>query len=210
MFRKKNKKVIQDSEVKRLLDDYFEKKQIKEFVPVKETKKEDNLTKEEKIEKEQKDIIENYETIGSIIREPNEIKKESTETKKKKIKIKDEIIKDDEEITSSVEDDVREEIISNEKDEKSELNKIVEFIFNEKYKRRKTRLRARSVAKLSIIDTLAQIYDVKFLKLWQDAYCELITSTEGKGIQTVVDITKYSIDRQTQRDKDMMEMMGRR
>lgn len=114
------------------------------------------------------------------------------------------------EIKSSVEDDIPDEIIEKEKQEMSELAKIVEFLFNNLWKRRKTRLRQRSIAKLTTIDTLAQIYDVKFFQLWIDGYTEFTCSTEGKGRQEIVDITKFTIDKQTERDKVMLEAFGRR
>lgn len=110
---------------------------------------------------------------------------------------------------SSIIDDIDNELVVGEP-EKSELAKVVEILLNEKWKRRKTRLRSRLVAKLTTIDTLAQIYDIKFLKYWVDAYTEYVTSTDGKGREEIVDITKYTLDKEISREKQMMEHLGRR
>jgi len=109
----------------------------------------------------------------------------------------------------SIDEDLEDEIIKGQ-EEKSELAKVVEILLNEKWKRRKTRLRNRTIPALTTIDTLAQIYDVKFLQVWIDGYTEYVTSTDGKGRQEIVDITKFTIDKESQRDKAMIEAMGRR
>jgi len=106
-----------------------------------------------------------------------------------------------------VEDDLKDSLIRG-KEEKSELAKVVEILLNEKWKRRKTRLRNRTIPGLTTIDTLAEIYNVKFLRYWIDGYTEYVTSSEGKGRQEIVDITKFTIDKQNQREKNLMEMMG--
>lgn len=110
---------------------------------------------------------------------------------------------------SSIEDDIKNDMIQG-NEEKSELAKVVETLLNEKWKRRKTRLRDRTIPSLTTIDTLAQIYDVKFLQYWIDGYTEYVTSEGGKGRQEIVDITKFTLDKETQKHKDMLEMMGRR
>lgn len=110
---------------------------------------------------------------------------------------------------STIDEDLEDEIIGGQ-EEKSELAKVVETLLNEKWKRRKTRLRNRTIPALTTVDTLAQIYDVKFLQYWIDGYTEYVTSEGGKGRQEIVDITKYTIDKETQKHKDMMEALGRR
>lgn len=95
-------------------------------------------------------------------------------------------------------------------DEQSDLSKATELLLNEKWRRRKTNIRSRSSSALSTIDTIAQLYDVTFLKQWVDAYTEYVTSVDGKGRQDIVDITKFSIERQDQRQKELMEVLGRR
>jgi len=110
---------------------------------------------------------------------------------------------------SSVDDDLENEIIEG-KDEKSELANVVDTLLNDKWGRRKTRLAKRVVTKLSTIDTLAQIYDVKFLKHWIQVYTEYVTSIDGAGRKEIVDITKFTIDRESKRDKEMINALGRR
>ena len=111
---------------------------------------------------------------------------------------------------SSITKDLDETVFKDKNNNESDLSKVVEILLNEKWKRRKTRLRDRTIPALTTLDTLAQLYDVKFLQSWIDGYTEYITSKEGKGRQEIVDITKFTLDKQTQQHKDMIEMMGRR
>jgi hypothetical protein len=110
---------------------------------------------------------------------------------------------------ATIDEDLEDDIIKSE-EEKSELAKVVEILLNEKWKRRKTRLRDRTIPALTTIDTLAQIYDVKFLQNWIDGYTEYVTSAGGKGREEIVDITKFTIDKESKRDKMMMEALGKR
>ena len=110
---------------------------------------------------------------------------------------------------SSVEEDLKEDIIGTER-EQSDLHKVVTILLNEQFKRRKTRLRDRTVPALTTIDVLAQIYDVKFLQEWINDYTEYVTSINGQGRQEIVDITKFTIDKEAQRDKQLMEALGKR
>lgn len=112
-------------------------------------------------------------------------------------------------VESSVVDDIDDDIIVGDRDE-SELSKVVNTLLNEKWRRRKTRLNKRAIAKLTTIDILSQIYDIKFLRDWVDNYTEYVTSIDGRGRQEIVDITKYSIDKEMNRDKMLMEHLGRR
>jgi hypothetical protein len=110
---------------------------------------------------------------------------------------------------SSIVDDLDDELIVGEH-EKSELAKVVETLLNEKWKRRKTRLRPRLVGALTTLDTLAQIYDIEFLKQWVDGYTEYVTSTDGKGREEIVDITKYTLDKEVNRQQQLINDLGRR
>ena len=92
----------------------------------------------------------------------------------------------------------------------SDLSKVVNTLLNGDFFRRKTRLHKNIVGKLSALDTIANIWDIQFLKEWIPSYTEYLTSESGKGRQEIVDITKYTIDKEKQRNKEMMEMMGRR
>jgi hypothetical protein len=110
---------------------------------------------------------------------------------------------------SAVLDDVDEEKLFGEP-EKSELAKVVDTLLNEKWKRRKTRLRPRLTSALTTLDTLAQIYDIEFLKQWVDGYTEYLTSEDGKGRSEIVDITKYTLDKEVSRQQQLMEQLGKR
>jgi len=73
----------------------------------------------------------------------------------------------------------------------SDLWKIVETLTDEKHKRRKTILTGREVPLLSTLDVTAQIYDIKFLKMWVDYYAEWKTSSDsGRGRQDIVEVAK--------------------
>jgi hypothetical protein len=110
---------------------------------------------------------------------------------------------------SSVIDDSGDEITFGEP-EKSELAKVVDTLLNDKWKRRKTRLRPRQVSALTTLDTLAQIYDIPFLQTWVEGYTEYLTSEGGQGRQEIVDITKYTLDKEISRQQQLLEGLGKR
>lgn len=110
---------------------------------------------------------------------------------------------------ASVVDDVEDEINFGEPD-KSELSKVVDTLLNEKWKRRKTRLRPRQTSALTTLDTLAQVYDIPFLQAWVDGYTEYLTSEGGAGRQEIVDITKYTLDKEVSRQQAILEGLGKR
>ena len=93
----------------------------------------------------------------------------------------------------------------------SDLSKVVDILLNDKYKKRKTILSNRQVPSLTTLEVLAQLYDIEFLKHWVDSYGEWRTSGDGgKGRKDIVDITKFSLDREESRHNDMMNALGRR
>jgi len=94
--------------------------------------------------------------------------------------------------------------------DKTDLANVVDTLLNDKWNRRKTRLRSRLICKLSTLDTLAQLWEIEFLKTFIEGYTEYMTSLDGKGRQEIVDITKYTIDKETSARKEMMEVLGRR
>jgi len=110
---------------------------------------------------------------------------------------------------SAIEEDLKNDITFGE-ETKSELAKVVEILLNEKWRRRKTRLLKRTIPALTTIDTLAEIYNIKWLKHWIQGYTEYVTSTDGKGRQEIVDITKYTIDKEAKMNKDLMQLMGKK
>ena len=111
---------------------------------------------------------------------------------------------------SGIEDDLKDEIIKGQEDAKSDLSKATELLFNDKWKRRKTKLRARTIPALATLDTIANIYDINWLLDWIDSYTEYITSIDGQGRKDIVDITKFSIERQDKQNERMMDMLGKR
>jgi hypothetical protein len=110
---------------------------------------------------------------------------------------------------SSITDDLKDEIIKGQ-EQKTDLANTCELLLNEKWRKRKTRLRERSIPALSTLETLADLYEVKWLREWIDSYTEYVTSSDGKGRQEIVDIAKYSIDKETDMRREMFEMMGKR
>jgi len=111
---------------------------------------------------------------------------------------------------SSIEDDIKNDMVQNGEDRRSELSKVVDTLLNEQFKRRKTRLKQRQVPKLSILETIANLYDIEFLKTFITNHTEYLTSLDGKGRQEIVDITKYTIDKEASMNKQMLEAFGRR
>lgn len=95
-------------------------------------------------------------------------------------------------------------------DTKSDLSKVTEILLNAKWQRRKTILRDRIISALATLETIAKIWDVEFLNQWIPYYCEYLTSRDGKGRQDIVDITKFSIDRENQREERMSGLMNSR
>ena len=77
--------------------------------------------------------------------------------------------------------------------EKSDFKETVETLMDDKYKRRKTILDNEQVYYLSVLDVIAQFYDIDFLRTWIDDYAEWRTSGDsGKGRQDIVDIAKFN------------------
>jgi len=110
---------------------------------------------------------------------------------------------------SSIDDDIK-ATTKNLNDNASDLSKVVDILLNNKWSRRKTRLRSQLIVNIAVLDTIAQIWDVTFLKDFIANYTEYVTSEGGKGRQEIVDITKFTIDRQNQNQKDILEALGRR
>ena len=110
---------------------------------------------------------------------------------------------------SSIEDDIMGDTQLLQK-EGSDLSQVVDTLLNNKWRRRKTRLRPQLISSIAVLDTIAQIWDVKFLKHFINNYTEYVTSEGGKGRQEIVDITKFTIDKQQSAQKEMMETLGRR
>ena len=110
---------------------------------------------------------------------------------------------------SSINDDLKDELFRGDRD-KSDLAHTTELLLNEKWRKRKTVLRERSVSALTTLETIAYLYDVEWLREWVDSYTDYVTSANGRGRQDIVDITKYRIDQENSMRKEMLEVMGRR
>lgn len=108
-----------------------------------------------------------------------------------------------------IEEDLKNDIMRGD-EVKSDLKGTCELLLNEKWKRRKTILKSRQIAKLSILEVIAEIYDIKFLQGFIDYITEYLTSNEGRGRTDIVDIAKYSIERENTHRKEMLDMMGKR
>ena len=92
----------------------------------------------------------------------------------------------------------------------SDLSKVTEILLNEKWKRRKTILKIRIISALTTLETIANIWNVEFLKNWIPTYTEYLTSGDGRGRQDIVDITKFSIENESKRQDRIVDMMGKR
>lgn len=90
------------------------------------------------------------------------------------------------------------------------LDRVTELLMDSRYRRRKTILKPRLIAAITTLDTIAKLWDIQFLRFWIPRYCEYLTSSDGRGRQQIVDITKFSIDRQNEMQAKWMESMGRR
>ena len=109
----------------------------------------------------------------------------------------------------TVEDDLKDEIIKSE-GYKSDLANTCELLLNEKYRKRKTIIRNRSIPALTTLETLANLYEVQWLREWINSFTEYLTSSEGQGRKDIVDIAKFSIDREVQARKEIFELLGKR
>jgi len=96
-------------------------------------------------------------------------------------------------------------------DSKTDLAYTTESLFNRKWFRRKTRLSGRIISKLSVVDTLAQIWDIDFFKQWIPTYTEYLTSEGGRGRKEIVDIAQAVIKRDSMGMVEVAnEKLGRR
>jgi len=95
-------------------------------------------------------------------------------------------------------------------EQSSDLSKVTGLLMDNRFYRRKTRANDRLIRALSVCDTLAQIWDIQYLKTFIPTFTQYLTSKDGKARQEIVDITKYSIDREKEARMDMINAMGRR
>jgi hypothetical protein len=107
-------------------------------------------------------------------------------------------------ITSSVLDDVR-----GVEQSQTDFAKAIDMLMNDNYPRRKARFDRNTISDLTVLDTIAQIYEIDFLRQFISTFSQYTTSIEGKGRQEVVDIAKYSIDRQDKMHQDILGSLRR-
>ena len=89
--------------------------------------------------------------------------------------------------------------------EPSDFSKVVDLLFNNDFKRRKAVLTNRRVPRITTLDTLAQLYDITWLKQWVTNYLEYSTSGDGgRARKDVVDISKFHYGKRTEFDSDML------
>lgn len=109
-------------------------------------------------------------------------------------------------INASIEDDIKQKSQNND----SDLSKLSELLLDEKFRRRKTILTDRQIAKITTIDVVSQIYDIQFLKDWVLTFGEFRTSGRGQGRQDIVDIAKFNYKQQKDFQNELFALMGRR
>lgn len=64
-------------------------------------------------------------------------------------------------------------------------------MLNDQFPKRKTVISKRNVGIIATISTLAQLYDVKFFKMWLPEYTDYsVSGSDGRGRKDVVEICK--------------------
>lgn len=107
---------------------------------------------------------------------------------------------------SSISDDVHAEL----KSEKSDILKTSELLLNELFWRRKTNLSERQIATFTTLDTIAQVFEIDFLKEWCKNYAEFLTSKKGQGRQDIVDIVKFNYAEKKQERDELLGILQKR
>jgi len=101
--------------------------------------------------------------------------------------------------------------ITNADNPPSDFSKVVDILLNDNYKRRKTILNNRQVAKITTIDILSQIYEIDFLQSWIENYAEWRTSGDnGKGRNDIVDISKHQYAEMKEQREELMSVLRSR
>ncbi|MFX0132515.1 MAG: hypothetical protein ACFFDN_02595 [Candidatus Hodarchaeota archaeon] len=111
---------------------------------------------------------------------------------------------------SSVEEDLVQDQILKQEQSKTDLANTCELLLNEKWRRRKTILKGRYIADLTTLENIADLYEIQWLREWIDNFTEYVTSIDGKGRKDIVDIAKYSIDKADERQRELLDVLGRR
>jgi len=111
---------------------------------------------------------------------------------------------------SSIDEDLKDEIIKGQEKSKTDLANTCELLLNEKWRRRKTILKDRYIADLTTLENIAELYDIQWLREWIDNFTEYVTSSDGRGRKDIVEIAKYSIDKEASYQNQLLEALGRR
>lgn len=107
---------------------------------------------------------------------------------------------------SSIEDDIKKDT----EDKPSDFSKVTELLLNQKWRRRKTVLHKRVIAKISALDVISQIYDIEFIKDFIVYYTEYLTSEGGKGRNDIVDIAKFQHIQEQERNNELLAVLRNR
>jgi len=103
---------------------------------------------------------------------------------------------------------VLDDVIQADRKEASDFSKVVKTLLDENYYRRKTILTNSQVPSVNTIDVIAQIYDIKFLKIWINGFAEWRTSGDGgKGRQDIVDISKFHYQEMQDRHNELFGLL---
>jgi hypothetical protein len=90
----------------------------------------------------------------------------------------------------------------------SDFAKTMYLLMNDEFRRRKTILDNSQVPAITVIDVIAQIYDIQFLQEFITYFAEWRTSGDkGKGRQDIVDISKFQYAEQQKMNEQFMDIM---
>lgn len=93
---------------------------------------------------------------------------------------------------------------------KSDLRQVVDMLLNSQFRRRKTILKSRIIAPLTTLDTIGQLYEIDFVNAWVDRYIQYLISEGGQGRKDIVDITKFTLDKEITAQNNILNALGRR
>lgn len=92
--------------------------------------------------------------------------------------------------------------------QKTDLSNVVEKLLNEEWWQAKSILNDREISAITTLYVIAQKYDITMLLSWIMSYLRFrISGNRGKGRTDIVEIAKYSIDRENERMERMADLM---
>ena len=106
---------------------------------------------------------------------------------------------------SSIIDDIEKQDIV----QKTDLSNVVEKLLNEEWWQVKSILNDREISAITTLYVIAQKYDILILLNWIMNYLRFkISGSRGKGRSDIVEIAKYSIERENERMEKMAQLIG--